>query len=79
MNHDMSIRMEAARKSEREEDVMLAVMEGLRYTVGCPVRLAGQASRCVGAYVFRRLTTPESRLSRPAAWVDCGNWHASWN
>jgi hypothetical protein len=27
MNRDMAIRIEAARKSEREEDIMLAIMQ----------------------------------------------------
>ncbi len=36
MNHDMSIRMEAARRSEREEDVMLAVMKAYGIPLAAP-------------------------------------------
>jgi hypothetical protein len=36
MNHDMAIRIEAARKSEREEDVMLAVMKAYGIPLTAP-------------------------------------------
>lgn len=36
INRDMAIRMDAARKSEREEDVMLAVMKAYGIPLAAP-------------------------------------------